>query len=89
MADDVRAVGCQVLQLDVALDADGGDLFAELTGRGYSLFFLNAAIAFSQLSPMGAAEIYASALDDPEGCIGTVENLAAEAVAAYQIEVVA
>jgi hypothetical protein len=61
----------------------GGDLFADLTGRGYSLFFLNAALTFSQLSPMGTAEIYASALEDSEACIGTIENLAAKAVAAF------
>ena len=63
----------------------GGDLFAELTGRGYSIFFLNAAIAFSQLSPMGAAELYASALEDSEACIGTIENLSAKAVAAFMV----
>lgn len=62
----------------------GGDLFVDIAGRGYSLFFLNAAIAFSQLSPSGAAELYASALEDSETCIGTIENLAAEAVAAFR-----
>ena len=61
----------------------GGDLFVCLPERGYSLFFLNAAIAFSQLSPMGAAELYASALEDSEACIGTIENLSAKAVAAF------
>jgi nitrogen regulatory protein PII-like uncharacterized protein len=61
----------------------GGDLFVDLTGRGYTLFFLYAAIAFSQLSPMGIAELYASALEDSEACIGTIENLSAKAVAAF------
>ncbi|GEM_PF-2138431 len=62
----------------------GGDLFSEIPGRGCSFFFLNAALAFYQLSPMGVAELYASALEDAEECIGTIENLAAEAVAAFK-----
>jgi nitrogen regulatory protein PII-like uncharacterized protein len=77
----VHAQSLEQLFLD---ECYGGDLFTSLAGRGYSLFFLNAAIAFSQLSPTGIAELYASALEDSEACIGTIENLAAEAVAAFK-----
>lgn len=74
----VHAQSLEQMYLD---ECYGGEIFADITGRGHSLFFLNAALAFSQLGPMGIAELYASALEDSEECISTIERMAAKAAA--------